>query len=367
MRVPFVDLVAQFREIEGEVWAGFREVFESGRFVLGRNLEKFEYEFAQLCEAEFCVGVGSGTDALHLALRALGVEEGDEVIVPSFTFIGTVEAVWMAGAKVKFVDIEEETYTLDVDALEYAITQRTKAIIPVHLYGHPARMDRIMEMAEKYGFFVIEDAAQAHGAKFEDKMVGAIGDVGCFSFYVTKNLSACGEAGAVVTGRADLAEKVRLLRNHGQKGKYHHAIMGFNSRLDELQAVVLRAKLRKLDEWNERRRRIASIYNDAFAELPIILPYEAEWAWSVYHLYVVRFERRDELAQFLGKEGVATAIHYPKPCHLQEACREFGYREGSLPVSERVAGQVLALPLYPQMSESQVEYVIEKVREFFGR
>jgi dTDP-4-amino-4,6-dideoxygalactose transaminase len=329
----------------------------SGQYILGPELKAFETEFAEYCGAPHCVGVGSGLEALHLVLRAWGLGPGDEVIVPSNTFIATWLAVSYAGAKPIPVEPREDTYNLDPERIEAAITPNTRAIIAVHLYGQPADMDAIVQIARRHGLKVLEDAAQAHGARYKGRPIGSLADAAAFSFYPGKNLGAFGDGGAVTTEDAGLAERLRALRNYGSALKYHHPIQGFNSRLDELQAALLRIKLRKLDEWNARRRRVADWYYRTLPRaLPgSVLPTVPEWAEPAWHLFVVRSRERDALQARLTAQGIGTLIHYPVPPHLQEAYRDLGYRSGSFPIAERLAHEVLSLPISPHLSEEVLQ------------
>lgn len=364
--IPLVDLKEQYRSIKEEIEEAVRKVFAKGWFILGENVEKFEEEFARYCEAKYAVGVGSGTEALHLGLLACGVEEPEEVITVANTAVPTVSAISFARAKPVFVDIDPRTYTIDVDKIEEALSSRTKVILPVHLYGQASEMEGIKEIAGKHNLKVVEDACQAQGAKYKGKKVGSLGDIGCFSFYPSKNLGAYGDAGMVVTNEKNLAERVKMLRNYGQEKRYYHKIKGFNSRLDELQAAILRVKLKYLDEWNEKRRRNASLYNELLAEADIITPFEADYGKHIYHLYVIKCRKRDALAKHLGEKDIGTFIHYPVPVHLQEAYRDLGLREGSLPVSEESARQILSLPMYPELEEDEIRKVARSIIEFGG-
>jgi len=365
--VPILELKRQYERIKDEIDAAVASVFDSGWFVLGENVRAFEEEFARYCGVKYAVGVGSGLEALHLALLALGVGEGDEVITVPFTAVATTLAISFAGAKPVFVDVEPDTCLMDATKIREHITPRTKAIIPVHLYGQCADMDAINSIAREKGLKVIEDAAQAHGAMYRGKRAGALGDVGCFSFYPSKNLGAYGEAGMVTTNDESVAERVRMLRNYGQSDRYHHKLKGYNSRLDELQAAVLRVKLRHLDEWNEERRELARRYNEALTDCGVGLPVEREGRRHVFHLYVIRSPQRDALREYLRERQIGTQIHYPIPVHLQEAYKELGLRRGCFPVSERLADEVLSIPLFPELSESEVSAVIDAVRGFRQR
>jgi dTDP-4-amino-4,6-dideoxygalactose transaminase len=331
---------------------------------LGKELEAFEKEFAEYLAVRHCVAVGSGLDALHLALRALGIGQGDEVLVPSNTYIATWLAVSHAGAVPVPVEPDERTYTIDPEKLEAAMTDRTRAIIPVHLYGQAADMDPILKVARKHNLWVLEDAAQAHGARYKGKRVGGLGDIAGWSFYPGKNLGAFGDGGAVTTNDAELADRARVLRNYGSRTKYFNEVRGFNSRLDEIQAAVLRVKLKHLDEWNRKRRQIAELYLHELKGSDLILPDAPWWAEPVHHLFVIRCRKRDLLKQHLDKAGIGTLIHYPVPPHLQPAYGELGMCEGSLPVSERIHREVLSLPMGPHLNEVQAGTVIEAIREF---
>lgn len=367
LRVPFLDLNAHHAAFVNEFTSAIREVIESSAFAGGPFVERFEQEFAAYCGSKYAIGVGNGTDALWLALLALGIGEGDEVITVPNTFVATAEAILCCKAQPVFVDVDAETFTLNPAELEKCLTPRTKAIIPVHLFGQPADMDPILQFARANGLFVIEDAAQAHGALYNGRSAGTIGDAGCFSFYPGKNLGAFGEAGAVVTNDAELAEKIRVLRDHGQSRKYHHTLMGWNCRMDGIQAAVLSVKLPHLEQANLLRRQRASFYNEAFASFDdVATPVEADYARHVYHIYAVRVQKRDELRRFLEAKGIGCGVHYPIPIHLQEAWRNFGYFEGAFPIAENLAKEFLSLPMFPELAEEQIEYVVRSVREVTG-
>lgn len=355
MKIPFLDLGAAHQEIRAELDSIYSNIIESGYFVLGREVEQFEEAFASYCNVTHCIGVGNGLDALHLILRGYEIGVGDEVIVPANTFIATWLAVTYAGARPVPVEPDEATHNIDPTRIEEAITPRTKAIIAVHLYGQPADMDPICAIAQKYGLKVIEDAAQAHGAEYRGRRVGSLGGAAGFSFYPGKNLGALGDGGAITTSDAKLAKKLRALRNYGSEVKYQHLYKGYNSRLDELQAAVLRAKLRHLDEWNTRRRVIAKQYFELLAENSACdLPFVADYANPVWHLFVVRSSQREQLQERLTKAGVGTVVHYPVPPHRQAAYTDLLLNEGAFPISERLAREVLSLPLYPQMPKQVV-------------
>jgi len=358
LTVPFLDLKTQHFEIRPQLEAAFDRTLNSGWYILGNEVKQFELEFAYYCEAKHCIGVGNGLEALHLILRAYGIGAGDEVIVPSNTYIATWLAASYAGATPVPVEPDERTYNIDPELIEQAITTRTKAIIAVHLYGQPADMDAINAIAKKYKLKVVEDAAQAHGALYKGKRVGTLGDAAGFSFYPGKNLGAIGDGGAVTTNDPDLAEKVRVLSNYGSRVKYQNDVKGFNSRLDELQAAFLREKLRKLEEWNGQRKVIASAYLSALKNSKFILPCVPEWADPVWHLFVVRDQQREKLQKKLSEARVATMIHYPIPPHLQQAYSDYGYNKGNFPIAERIHDEVLSLPMFPGMNESQTNLVI---------
>jgi len=352
--IPFLDIKASNIELRSQLQEAFDRTLNSGWYILGNEVKQFEQEFADYCEAEYCIGAGNGLDALHLILRAYGIGAGDEVIVPSNTYIATWLAASYAGATPVPVEPDERTYNIDPSRIEAAITPRTKAIIAVHLYGQPADMDAINAIAKKYNLKVIEDAAQAHGARYKGKRVGTLGDAAGFSFYPGKNLGAIGDGGAVTTNDAELAEKVRVLCNYGSRVKYHNEVKGFNSRLDELQAAFLREKLKKLDGWNARRKAIAADYLHQLDGNKIGLPFVPVWADPVWHLFVVRSQQRDVLQAHLTAQGIGTMIHYPIPPHLQPAYSELGIEQGSLPIAEVIHREVLSLPMGPSMTDEQV-------------
>lgn len=364
--IRLVDLHSQYEPLKEEILAEISNVLESMQLFLGENTYRLEEEFAQFCQARYAMGVGSGTDAVYLALRACGVVPGDEVITVPNTFFATAEAIVMAGAKPVFVDIEPTTNNMDPALIEAAITPRTRAIVPVHLYGQPADMKPILKIARKHGLRVIEDACQAHGAEYDGRRVGGIGDAAAFSFYCAKNLGAYGEAGMVVTNDREVAKSVQILRNHGSTERYRHSVYGMNSRMDEIQAAVLRVKLRYLDEANTRRRAWAFEYKRSLAELPeVTLPEELPYTQHVYHLFVIRVRQRDELRDWLKERGIETGIHYPIPLHLQEACAKLDLGPGSFPQAEAGAEQILSLPMYAELTIDQVSYVCQTIRDFF--
>ncbi|HYG81450.1 MAG TPA: DegT/DnrJ/EryC1/StrS family aminotransferase [Pyrinomonadaceae bacterium] len=362
--VPFVDLQAQYRSIKAEVDGAVARVLESASFILGREVEAFEAAFAEYVGARFCVGVSNGTAAVQLAVTACGVGAGDEVIVPANTFFASAEAVSTAGATPVFVDADPVSYNLDVSKIEAAVTERTRAILPVHLYGQPADLDPVFEAAARHGLVVIEDAAQAHGARYKGRRVGALGRAGCFSFYPGKNLGAYGEGGAVVTNDAEVARRVRLLRDHGSERKYRHEIIGYNFRLEGIQGAVLKVKLRHLDRWNELRRAAAARYGELLSGSDLTLPRELPHAEHVYHLYVVQSGERAALQKALSEAGVQTGIHYPVPIHLQPAYAFLNHRPGDFPEAERQAARVVSLPMFPELTEKQIMHVAETVRAF---
>lgn len=358
IRVPFLDLKAQHGPLKAEILAAIEEVIDTGAFAGGPFVTRFEEDFAAYCHTKFAVGLGSGTEAIWLALLALGIGAGDEVITVPSTFMATAEAISFTGAKPVFVDITERTYTMDPDLLERAITSKTKAIIPVHLFGQMADMDPIMKIARQRGLPVIEDACQAHGAEYKGRRAGSIGDAGCFSFYPGKNLGAFGEAGAVVTNDRVLQEKIRLLRDHGQDRKYYHSAIGWNARMDGIQGAVLQVKLRGLDKGNAARREHAARYRKHLVGRgDVIVPHEADHGVHVYHVYAVRVQGRDRLLQALADRGISCGIHYPIPVHLQEAYSGLGLGRGSFPVAERCAEEFLSLPMFPELTPEQIEVV----------
>jgi len=370
--VPFIDLTRQYKRIEEEILSATKKVYEKGRFILGEEVSAFEEEFSRYCGIRFGVGVNSGTDALQLALKAAEIGEGDEVITVAHSFIATALAISLTGARPLFVDIDSETYTMDPNALELFLKQRKKkggrqkikAILPVHLYGHPAEMDAMMDIANRYHLAVIEDACQAHGAEYQGRKVGSFGLLSCFSFYPTKNLGGYGDGGMVVTNDKKLFEKLKLLRCYGEKRKYEHVLKGGNNRLDEIQAAILRVKLKYLDRWNEERRKRVLIYKRMLERTEVICPIEKEQAKHVYHLFVIRSKKRNALQAFLKEKGIQTLIHYPIPIHLQKAFRELGYRRGDLPLTEQYSREVLSLPFFPEMTESEMEEVATQIKSF---
>jgi len=358
-KVPYLDLKTQYQSIRPEIDEAIARVLDNCQFVLGSEVEAFENEFATCCGAAECIALNSGTSALHLALLAAGVGPGDEVITVPFTFVASVAAVVYAGARPVLVDIDPRSFTIDPAAIEALITPRTKAILPVHLYGQPADMDPIMEIARRHHLVVIEDAAQAHGAKYKGRSVGSIGDIACFSFYPTKNLGAYGEGGAVTTRNTEYARTIRRLRDWGQDRKYHHVLRGYNYRMEGLQGAILRVKLRHLEQWTEARRAIAAKYNQLLADSEVERPSEMPWARHVYHAYTLRTDDRDVLQAALEEKGIQTGIHYPVPVHRQPAYAELVHTPLALPQSEKAAAEVLSLPLYPEMTDDQIQRVTQ--------
>jgi dTDP-4-amino-4,6-dideoxygalactose transaminase len=362
MKVQFVDLMREYTEISEEINQAIKRTLNSGSFILGDEVKKFEEEFSSYIGVKHGVGVNSGSDALFLTLKALGINKGDEVITVSHTFIATADAITRNKAIPVFVDVNPETYCIDTEKIEKKITKRTKAILPVHIYGHPADMDPILEIAQTHNLYVIEDACQAHGAEYKGRKAGSIGDAGCFSFYPIKNLGAYGDGGITVTNNEELATKLRMLRNHGQQQKYHHDLIGINSRLDEIQAAVLRVKLKHLDKWNSKRRENAKLYNELLADTEIITPKEKN-AKHVYHLYVIRCKNRDKLQQHLSKNEIQTLVHYPIPVHKQKAYSNLS-SSYNLPTTEKICKEILSLPMFPQLTKREIETVTTTIINF---
>lgn len=363
MHLPLVDLRAQYQTIKHEVMASFEDVLENMQLFLGPQSLAFENEFAAYCGSRYGIGISSGTDALVLALRACGIGPGDEVITVANTFIATVEAIALVGATPVFVDIEPDTYTMDWRQLDSVLTSRTRAMLPVHLYGHPIEMQPVQEFAQKHGLWVIEDASQAHGATCQGQRVGSFGDIGCFSLYYSKNLGAYGEAGICVTNDAKLAESLRILRDHGSRVRYQHEVLGVNARLDELQAAVLRVKLRYLEQWNAARQAHARFYTERLQGMVEAVPLVRPGASHVFYVYVVQVQERDRFRTFLEQEGIATGIHYPIPIHLQSACARYGYTRGMLPITEDVTERIVSLPMYPELTTEQIQRVVNTVKK----
>lgn len=364
MNVPLVDLKAQYKPLKEEILRGIERSLEGMWLFLGENVQSFEREFAEFCGVKHGIGISDGTAALHVILRAMDIGPGDEVITVSHTFIATTEAILLAGATPVFVDIDPETCLMDVSQVEDKITPRTKAILPVHLYGQTVDMDPLLEIAQQYGLKIIEDACQAHGAEYKGRRAGSLGDAAAFSFYFSKNLGAYGEGGFITTQDDEIARRVRMIRDHGSEQRYYHELLGFNARLDELQAVVLRAKLPHLEEWAEKRRLHADLYGKLLENAPIKTPVELPENRHVYHLYVIRTPYRDQMLNYLKENGVGVGIHYPVPIHLQKAIEHLGYSVGSLPVTEQVVSEIISLPLYAELTTEQIEYVVNAVIEY---
>lgn len=363
IHVPLVDLRAQYQALKPEIMAAFEEILDSMHLFLGPRLQAFEHEFASYCGCQFGVGVSSGTDALALALRACEIGPGDEVITVSNTFIATIEAIAMVGATPVFVDVDPETYLMDWRQLEQVLTPHTRAVLPVHLYGHPAEMKPILDFARAHRLRVIEDASQAHGATYEGKRVGSFGDIACFSLYYSKNLGAFGEAGICTTNDGELAEKLRMIRDHGSRVRYLHEVMGVNARLDEMQAAVLLIKMPHLEHWNAARQRHAQTYTEQLQDVVEAVPVIKSWASHVFCYYVVQVPERDQFRRDLEQEGIGTNIHYPTPIHLQPACAKYGYKRGMLPITEEHASRIVSLPMYPELTEGQLQLVINAVKK----
>ena len=366
MNIPFLSFDAVNRQIKSEITRAFETVFDDAWYIMGKQLHAFEQEYAEFNNVQHAIGISNGLDALHIALKSVGVSIGDEVIVPSHTYIATVLAVSYAGATPVFVEPDLFTYNIDVTKIEAAITSKTKAIIPVHLYGHACNMEAIERIATQYQLYIIEDNAQAHGATWNQKITGSWGHVNATSFYPGKNLGALGDAGAITTNDSVVVAKASMLRNYGSVRKYHHEVIGYNQRLDELQAAFLRVKLKYLSEWTQQRQEIATQYNEQLNGIgDLVLPAVAPEATHVYHLYVIRTSQRDALQTYLQQHGIGTLIHYPIPVHLQEAYQSLGYSKGSFPLAETIASTCLSLPLWPGMSAGEVEQVALKIRSFF--
>ncbi len=367
MNIQFVDLKRQYAPFKQDILSGIEKVLDGMQLFLGENVQQLEKEFAQFCGAANGIGVSDGTSALYIILRALEIGPGDEVITVAHTFIATGEAIMLTGAKPVFVDIDPSTYLMDVSQVEAKINSRTKAILPVHLYGQTVDMDPLLELAAKYNLRIIEDACQAHGAEYKGRKAGTMGDAAAFSFYYSKNLGAYGEGGFITTNDPDLASKMRKLRDHGSGIRYHHDLIGFNARLDEIQALVLRVKLPHLAEWNDKRREHARLYNTLLSGTPVTTPAEGRGCNPVYHLYVIRAPRRDELQAALKEQGIFTGIHYPIPLHLQQAMQSLGYKPGDLPVTESAVTQILSLPMFAELKDEEIQYVVNAIRDFYNR
>ncbi len=371
MRVPLLDLKAQYARIKGEIDDAIFSVLETQRFILGEKVSLFENELASYIGVKHAIGVASGSDALLLSYMALGLKEGDEIITTPFTFFSTASSAARLGVKVIFADVREDTYNIDVSSVRERITQRVKALVPVHIFGQPAEMDKLMELSHETGILIIEDVAQAIGSAFKGKKAGSFGTVSCFSFFPSKNLGGYGDGGAVLTDDDELANLIRKLRVHGSSKKYYHDLVGINSRLDEIQAAVLLVKIKYIDEWNEERRQRAKYYTSLFKEVSledfVKTPVELENCYHTYHQYVIRAKRRDELRSYLAERGIDTQVYYPVPLHLQPCFSHWGYKEGYCPVAEKLCKEVLALPMYPELEGKAQEYVVETIADFYKR
>lgn len=365
MHVPFLNLKLQYETIKDEIHDAINQVIAKSAFAGGPFVAQFEKEFAEFCKCQYTIGVGSGTEALWIPLLALGIGQGDEVITVPNTFIATTEAISFCGATPVFVDIDEKTYSMNPDLLEAAITPKTRAIIPVHIFGQTADMDPIMEIAGKHNLFVIEDACQSHGSEYKEKRAGSIGDAAAFSFYPGKNLGAFGEGGAITTNNLELATKMQMFRDHGQTQKYYHGIIGWNARMDGIQGAVLSVKLKRLESWNKARRKNARLYNELLSDVDgVITPGEADYAKHVYHIYAIRVQNRDILIKKLTEKNIACGIHYPVPIHLQEAYSFLGHGKGSFPIAEKCAEEFVSLPMFPELTREQIEYIVNQIKTF---
>ncbi len=363
MSIPLLDLQAQYSSIKDELESEILDVLRGGQYILGPKVQEFESAIADYCGVEYAVGVANGTDALVLALDAIGVGPGDEVITSPFTFFATAESISRLGATPVFVDIDPQTYNLATDKIEAKITSKTKAVIPVHIFGQPAEMDAVNDIATRHGIKVIEDACQAIGADYRGRKVGSLGDAACFSFFPSKNLGGAGDGGMVVTSNKDLADRIRLLRQHGSPKKYHHSLVGYNSRLDALQATILSVKLRYIDNWNNARREKAQYYNKLFEGTKIVTPKELDHVKHVYHLYIIKVPNRADVESALKENGIGCGVYYPVPLHLQDAYEDLGYKEGGLPVSEAASHETLAIPLYPELGTEDMKKIADIVKE----
>lgn len=366
MKIPLVDLKVNYDSHKEEIDSAIKSVIDSTSFILGPAVDEFEKNFAKFCGTEFCVGVDSGFSALELGMRSLGIGEGDEVITPVNSFIASSYAVSFTGAKPVWIDVDPKTYNIDPSQIESKITSKTRAIMPVHLYGQPAEMEKIISIAKKHNLFVIEDACQAHGATYKGKKVGSFGDFAAFSFYPGKNLGAFGDGGAIVTSNKEIASKISQMRNYGQKEKYYHIRLPLNRRLDSIHAVVLNVKLKYLEEANQNRAKAAAKYSKLLGGLPLVLPQTATGGIHAFHLYVIQTEKRDQLLGFLHKNEVSAGIHYPIPIHLQKIYEGLGGKEGDFPTSEQSANKIISLPIFPEITDQQIEFVTEKIKEFFN-
>jgi dTDP-4-amino-4,6-dideoxygalactose transaminase len=368
MKINFVDLKRQYLSIKDEVDPAIQGVIDSTQFILGENVRKFEEEFTSYCGVKHAIGVASGTDALMLSLEALGLKKDDEVISVPNTFVATIDSIVHNDATPKFVEIDPKTFNIDVSKIEEKITKKTKAIVPVDLFGQAVDMNPVIEIAERYNLKVLEDACQAHGAKFGGRRTGSLGDAACFSFYPGKNLGAYGDGGMVVTNNDELAEKIRVLRDYGQKVKYHHSLIGYNSRLDGIQAAILRIKLRYLDKWNRMRNDNAKKYEKTLKDVKeISTPYNPGCPAHVFHLYVIRCPRRDELQKWLGARDISTGMHYPIPVHLQESYKWLGHKAGDFPITEKYAEEILSLPMFPELKDEEITYICDSIKEFYKK
>lgn len=364
--INFVDLKKQYKTIKKEIDSAIKNVLTSAHFVLGEECTEFEKEFAKFVGTKYSVGLGNGLSALELGMRALGIGEGDEVITPVNSYIASTEAIYFVGAKPVLVDCLEDTFNIDVDKAEKLITKKTKAIMPVHLYGQVTDVEKILKLAKKYNLYIVEDACQAHGAQFRNKSAGSFGDVAAFSFYPGKNLGAYGDGGMVTTNKKDVVDKIRILSNYGQKEKYNHIVMGENSRLDNIQAAILRVKLRKLKEWNNKRLKHAKLYNKYLDNTPVVTPKIFTEFKHIFHLFVIRTKKRNELVKHLSSKGISTVIHYPIPIHLQPASKEFGYKKGDFHIAERLANEILSLPMFPELTNSEIKYICDQIKSFYN-
>lgn len=368
MKIPSFDLKRQYQNLKLEIDQVVQDVMEKGQFILGENVSLLESELSVYCGTKYAIGVASGTDALLLSLRALGVGPGDEVITTPFTFFATAEVISNLGAKPVFVDIEPDTFNIDVERVEKEITKNTKVILPVHIFGQMCNIDKLLELKEKYNLFIVEDACQAIGAIFNGKKAGSIGDTGCFSFFPTKNLGAFGDGGMIVTNDEGIRDKILMLRNHGSKKKYYHEELGYNSRLDEIQAAILRVKLRYLDSYIRRRQEIASLYSSLLSDIPHVkTPRIKEGRTHTFHQYVIRAERRDELQRYLSDNGIGSTVYYPLPLHLQKVYNSLGYKPGDFPEAERASKDVLALPMWPELKDEEIREVVEVIKSFYEK
>jgi dTDP-4-amino-4,6-dideoxygalactose transaminase len=364
MKIPLLDLREQYRQLQKEIEPAVTGVLAGGQYIFGSNVREFEQEIAAYLGVKHALAVANGTDALFIILRSMGIGPGDEVITTPFTFFASAETVSLCGGKPVFVDIRRDTMNIDEEQVEAAITERTKAILPVHIFGQPCAMDRLRQIADKHNLFLVEDACQAIGSVFGGQKIGSLGDAAAFSFFPTKNLGCYGDGGLITTDDDDWAAEMGLMRLHGSSQKYYHCLVGQNSRLDEVQAAVLRNKLTHLDRWNQRRRELAARYNEAFADLPLALPHQEG---GVYHLYILRSPEREDISAFLASRGIATGRYYPLPLHLQEVYQDRGYSRGSLPVAEEASDNAFAIPLYPELSERDQNFIIESIRQYFAK